>query len=51
MKVFKSDAYLYFKSLAGSGFAYGFCGYGHKAIEIGNTLVEYGRKSILIFEA
>ena len=43
-KVFKSDAYLYFKSLAGSGFAYGFCGYGHKAIEIGNTLVEYGRK-------
>ncbi|MGD8763921.1 MAG: adenylate/guanylate cyclase domain-containing protein, partial [Desulfobacteraceae bacterium] len=43
-KVLKTDAYLYFKSLSGVSFAYGFSGNGKKAIEIGNTLVEYGKK-------
>jgi tetratricopeptide (TPR) repeat protein len=43
-KVFKTDAYLYFKSLAGVGFAYGISGDGKKAIEIGNTLVEFGKR-------
>jgi class 3 adenylate cyclase/tetratricopeptide (TPR) repeat protein len=42
-KVFKSDAYLYFKSLTGVGFAYAYRGDGKKAIEIGNELVEYGK--------
>jgi class 3 adenylate cyclase/tetratricopeptide (TPR) repeat protein len=42
-KVFKTDAYLYFKSLCGVGFAYAYRGDGKKAIEIGNTLVEYGK--------
>ncbi len=43
-KVFKSDAYLYFKSLGGLGFSY--CGKGdrHKSLEIGNTLIAYGNK-------
>ena len=44
LKVFKSDAYLYFKSLAGLGFAYSVSGDKKKAIEIGNTLVDYGKK-------
>jgi class 3 adenylate cyclase/tetratricopeptide (TPR) repeat protein len=44
-KAFRSDAYLYFKSLAGLGFAYGISGDGKRAIEIGNTLVEYGKKN------
>ena len=43
-KVFKSDAYLYFKSLTGLGFAYAIRGDWKKAIEIGNTLVDYGKK-------
>jgi tetratricopeptide (TPR) repeat protein len=43
-KVFKSDAYLYFKSLAGLGFAYSLIGDKKKAIEIGNTLIDYGKK-------
>jgi class 3 adenylate cyclase/tetratricopeptide (TPR) repeat protein len=42
-KIFKTDAYMYFKSLCGVGFAYAFHGDGKKAIEIGNTLVEYGK--------
>ena len=44
LKVFKSDAYLYFKSLAGLGFAYAVSGDKKKAIGIGNTLVDYGKK-------
>ncbi len=44
LKVFKSDAYLYFKSLAGLGFAYSVIGDKKKAIEIGNTLLDYGKK-------
>ena len=43
-KYFKSDAYLYFKSLAGLGFAYAVSGDKKKAIEIGNTLIDYGKK-------
>ncbi|MBW1820521.1 MAG: AAA family ATPase [Deltaproteobacteria bacterium] len=43
-KIFKSDAYLFFKSLAGLGFAYALCGEKKKAIEIANALVEYGKK-------
>ena len=43
-KAFKSDAYLYFKSLAGLGLAYSLSGDKKKAIEIGNTLVDYGKK-------
>jgi len=41
---YKSDAYLYFKSLGGLGFAY--CGKGDmlKTLEIGNTLIDYGNK-------
>ena len=42
-KVFKTDAFVYFKSLTGVGFAYAVSGKGKKAIEIGNTLVEYGK--------
>ena len=42
-KIFKTDAYMYFKSLCGIGFACAFRGDGKKAIEIGNTLVEYGK--------
>ncbi|MFC1883095.1 hypothetical protein ACFL2S_16625, partial [Thermodesulfobacteriota bacterium] len=43
-KVFKSDAYLYFKSLAGLGFAYAVSGDKKKGIETGNALVDYGKK-------
>jgi tetratricopeptide (TPR) repeat protein len=43
-KAFKSDAYLYFKSLAGLGIAYSVSGDMKKGIEIGNTLVDYGKK-------
>ncbi|MBW2564091.1 MAG: AAA family ATPase, partial [Deltaproteobacteria bacterium] len=43
-KVFKSDAYLYFKSLTGLGFAYSISGDKKKGIEIGNALVDYGKK-------
>ncbi|MBW2633989.1 MAG: AAA family ATPase, partial [Deltaproteobacteria bacterium] len=43
-KVFKSDAYLYFKSLAGLGFAYAVSGDKKKGIEIGNALLDYGKK-------
>jgi len=43
-KTFKSDAYLFFKSLAGLGFAYACCGAKTKAIEVANTLIEYGKK-------
>jgi len=39
-----SDHYLYFKSLAGIGFAYGWMGDGKRAIEIGEVLLDYGRK-------
>jgi class 3 adenylate cyclase/tetratricopeptide (TPR) repeat protein len=42
-KVFRSDAYLYFKSLTGLGFSYAATGNKKKAIEIGNTLLEYGK--------
>jgi class 3 adenylate cyclase/tetratricopeptide (TPR) repeat protein len=43
-KAFEADAYLYFKSLAGLGFANWILGDGKKATEIGNTLMEYGKK-------
>jgi len=43
-KDFKSDAYLYFKSLGGLGFAYCARGDKKKTIDIGNTLIEYGNK-------
>jgi class 3 adenylate cyclase/tetratricopeptide (TPR) repeat protein len=43
-KDFKSDAYLYFKSLTGLGFAYSAIGDKKLALEIGNTLVDYGNK-------
>jgi class 3 adenylate cyclase/tetratricopeptide (TPR) repeat protein len=43
-KVLKSDAYLYFKSLTALGFAYSFSGDIKKGIEIGNKLVDYGKK-------
>jgi class 3 adenylate cyclase/tetratricopeptide (TPR) repeat protein len=43
-KVFRSDAYLFFKSLTGLGIAYSFSGDMKKGIEIGNTLVDYGKK-------
>jgi tetratricopeptide (TPR) repeat protein len=43
-KVFKTDPYLYFKSLTGLGFAYSVIGDKKKAIGIGNTLVDYGKK-------
>jgi tetratricopeptide (TPR) repeat protein len=43
-KVFKSDAYLYFKSLTALGFAYSFSGDIKKGIEIGNALIDYGKK-------
>jgi class 3 adenylate cyclase/tetratricopeptide (TPR) repeat protein len=43
-KDFKSDAYLYFKSLTGLGLAYSVSGNQKLALEIGNTLVEYGNK-------
>jgi len=44
LKVFKSDAYLYFKSLGGLGFANSVCGGKKKTIDIGNKLVDYGKK-------
>jgi class 3 adenylate cyclase/tetratricopeptide (TPR) repeat protein len=43
-KVLRSDAYLYFKSLTALGFAYSVSGDKIKAIEIGNTLIDYGKK-------
>jgi len=43
-KVFKSDAYLYFKALGGLGFAYSVSEGKKKTLEIGNTLVDYGKK-------
>jgi len=43
-KIFKSDPYLYFKSLAGLGFAYSICGNKKKTVEAGNALVHYGKK-------
>jgi class 3 adenylate cyclase/tetratricopeptide (TPR) repeat protein len=43
-KDFKSDAYLYFKSLGGLGFAYCASGDKKKTIDIGNTLIDYGNK-------
>jgi len=43
-KVFKSDAYLYFKSLGGLGFAHSASEGKKKTLDIGNTLVDYGKK-------
>jgi len=43
-KVFKSDHYLYFKSIGGLGFAYYFKGEKKKAFESGKKLVEFGQK-------
>jgi class 3 adenylate cyclase/tetratricopeptide (TPR) repeat protein len=43
-KVIKTDAFVYFKSLAGLGLAYSVSGDKKKAIEIGNILVDYGKK-------
>jgi class 3 adenylate cyclase/tetratricopeptide (TPR) repeat protein len=43
-KIFKSDSYMYFKSLAGLGFAYSICGNKKKTVEAGNALVHYGKK-------
>jgi tetratricopeptide (TPR) repeat protein len=43
-EVLKSDAYLYFKSLTALGFAYSFSGDIKKGIEIGNELIDYGKK-------
>ena len=42
-KYFKSDQYLYFKSLSGSGYAYYLMGNHKRAAEIGEALLEYGR--------
>jgi len=39
-----SDHYLYFKSLAGIGFARSWMGDGNRAIEAGEVLLDYGRK-------
>lgn len=43
-KTYKSDAYLYFKSLCGLGYAYIIRGNKKKGIEIGNELIGYGKK-------
>jgi tetratricopeptide (TPR) repeat protein len=43
-KVFKTDAYLYFKSLGGLGFAYVASGGKNKTVDIGNKLVDYGKE-------
>jgi tetratricopeptide (TPR) repeat protein len=43
-KAFKSDAYLYFKSLTALGLAYSVSGDMKKGIAIGNTLIDYGKK-------
>ena len=47
-KIFRSDAYLYFKSLTGLGFSYAATGNKKKAIEIGNTLLDYGKNQHLL---
>jgi class 3 adenylate cyclase/tetratricopeptide (TPR) repeat protein len=41
---FKSDPYLYFKSLGGLGFLYWNTGETTKALETGKTLLEYGQR-------
>lgn len=43
-KTHESDAYLYFKSLAGLAFAYGICGKTRLVTEVGQALVDYGKK-------
>ncbi|MEE9496902.1 MAG: AAA family ATPase, partial [Desulfobacterales bacterium] len=42
--ILKSDQYLYFKSLAGLAHTYIYKGESKKAMEIGQTLLEYGQK-------
>ena len=44
-KLFKSDHYLFFKPLAGMAYACAFTGEGKKAIELGQTVLEYGQKN------
>jgi class 3 adenylate cyclase/tetratricopeptide (TPR) repeat protein/ABC-type dipeptide/oligopeptide/nickel transport system ATPase component len=44
-KGFQGDHYLFFKSLGGMGFTYFYSGEGKKALEVGNTLVEFGEKN------
>jgi class 3 adenylate cyclase len=43
-KVFKTDQYLYFKSLGGLGFVYADKGETKKVLKIGHELVEFGQK-------
>jgi tetratricopeptide (TPR) repeat protein len=43
-KAYKSDAYLYFKSLGGLGFANSVSRGKKKTVDIGNSLVDYGKK-------
>jgi tetratricopeptide (TPR) repeat protein len=40
----ESDHYLFYKSLAGLGQCYWFKGEGNKVLEIGKTLLEYGKR-------
>jgi class 3 adenylate cyclase/tetratricopeptide (TPR) repeat protein len=42
--LFPSDHYLYFKSLGGIGWAFCWKGDGKRAVEVGTTLVDYGRR-------
>jgi class 3 adenylate cyclase/tetratricopeptide (TPR) repeat protein len=44
-KLFKSDHYLVLKPLAGMAFACVFTGEGKKAIELGQIVLDYGRKN------
>ena len=39
-----SDQYLYFKSLAGIGRTHAYKGHPKKAIELGNSIIDYGRR-------
>ena len=44
-ELFKSDHYLVLKPLAGMAFACAFTGEGKKAIELGQTVLEYGQRN------
>jgi len=44
-KEYKSDAYLFFKSLGGLGFAYCAKGDKNRTIEIGNELIDFGNRN------
>ncbi|MBW2450525.1 MAG: hypothetical protein JRE92_08885, partial [Deltaproteobacteria bacterium] len=44
-RLFKSDHYLFLKPLAGMAFACAFTGEGKKAVELGQTVLEYGQRN------